>query len=465
MPLLSSARSRRSRWALGVAGLALVIGLRPAVAETLRDALAEAYDTNPRILAERANLRAIDEDVPQALSGYRPTINVTGSEGRQHIDNHPANKVFGPPSINDWPGTIDAQLRQPLYNGGGTVAKVAKAEDTVTGERARNLATEESVFFSVIEYYYDVLQNTAIVDIDRQYEKSLRQLLQATRGSYRIGALTRVDVQQTEAKLEGVTAQREVDKGKLETSRANFERFVGHPPEALSEPTLRPVIPKSLDDAVRIAASNNLSVIAAQYGERSAHDAVAASEAQLLPKLSLVMQKQFQTGTSIPGVDTNSQSVLVQLTVPFYDAGLAWSQSRQAIQRVGQAEDETDGARRRAVEGAKQDWQVLQAARRAIGALAAAVKADKLAVQGVRAQQRAGARTIFDVLLQEQQLYTDETTQAKTLHDLYLSEFNLALQVGRLTAADLHLKVKLYNVRKHYDSVRDKLIGLDSDSN
>ncbi|MDE1904603.1 MAG: TolC family protein, partial [Alphaproteobacteria bacterium] len=252
-----------------------------ARAETLPEALADAYNTNPQVLAERANLRSIDEGVNQALSGWRPTLQFNGAIGKQQFENTPNTTQQQPEGYNT-PRSLDFKLIQPVYQGGQTVAKTAAAEDTVRSERAHLIAVEGNVLFSVISAYLDVLRDQSVVDLDRNSEKVLQETLDQTQAQFRSGLVTRTDVAQAEARLQAAHAQRQQDEGTLQSDRANYARFVGHAPENLAPPTLRPEIPATRDAALNMAALKNPNVVSALFSEDAARDQVAATEAQLL---------------------------------------------------------------------------------------------------------------------------------------------------------------------------------------
>lgn len=456
----------RTSLAAAAAALLCVAASHRAHSESLEQAMGIAYATNPQILGERANLRATDEEVPQALAGYRPTISLQTEVGRQHVENDPLN-LSGSKPINDYSSTVTAQLTQPLYSGGGTVAATSAAENAVIAERATYKSIEVQVLFGVATAYYDVLRDESWLAIDREYVGALQELLGGARGAYESGALTEVDVAQAQGRLESGTAQLQTDGGQLEADRGEYEHAVGHLPDALHEPTLKLAVPVALNDVVNRAATNNPTVISDQYSERSARDQVAQSEAQLLPSINLILERNVANSTVASGgpavgIVQNTTSAMVQLTVPFYDAGMTWSKSRQQIELVGRAQGRTDNDRRAAVQSARQAWEVMTNGRNAEKAYTNAVAADKNAVEGVRQQQLAGARTILDVLTTEQQLFLDERSLATAHHDEHVAEFNLAGQIGMLSAEDLHLNVQLYDVSNHYNSVRDKLLGLDS---
>ncbi len=451
-------------------GLALIALLWGALAtsgaraETLKDVLVEAYSTNPQILAERAKLRQIDEGVPQALSGWRPTVTLSGQAGREHQDT--SSQDFGTTSFVGSTSTLQASIDQPLYRGGQTVAKTATAEDKVSAERARDLATEATVFGFVIQYYFDVLRDTAIVALDAQYEQALRQELEVNTGRQGLGELTRTDVLQTEGRLETATAQHRADEGTLQASRANYARYVGHPPAAaLSEPAMQPSLPADRDDVLKLSSTSNMNVVAAIFDERAARDTVAAIRGRLLPSLDLLVGAQRETSTlnTQNGQTVTRAAVTAQLTIPLYDTGNGsgdvYSLTRQAIDAVGQALHTADDARRQAVQAAVSAWDTVMATRAQIARLEAAIRAEEGAVEGLRREQLAGARTITDVLDAQLELSGGRIALARAQHDMRIAEFIVAQQIGNLTVGDLGLPIEPYDVRTHYDMVRDKWLG------
>ena len=451
--------SSRHRLFAGCALAALLFAASGASGETLNDALVDAYNNNPQILAERANLRATDENVPQALSGWRPTVTASSSIGAQRLDNSPSS-VINPGMVKTVPRIADLNINQPLYSGGRTVALTAEAEKAIEAERARNIAVEESVFLSVVQAYLDVVRDQATLELSINNEQVLRRQLEATNDQFRVGAVTRTDVAQAEARLAGATASRQQAAGNLQVSRANYQRAVGHAPAGkLDQPGLRPVLPANRDDAINLASLKNPNVIAGIYTEDSARDAVDATRDQLLPTVNLIGDLNRTNDTVLYGRQTTSASVIARVTIPLYEGGNVYSQTRQATEVVGQRKGQTDDARRAAVQGATQAWEQIVSGRAQVVSLQSTIKAAEIALDGVRQEATVGSRTVLDVLNAEQELFTDRVQLVTAQHDLAVAEFTLAQQVGRLTAADLHLPVKLYDVDTHYRSVRDKWLG------
>ncbi len=474
--------------ALGAA-LTTIAGV--AGAETLQDALSEAYDTNPQLLSERAHLRAVDENVPQALANWRPTVSFSGSAGAERQTNSPyeptityalANPGCAPltpctkpyiplsipsslPALNNvTPNTVAVTVSEPLYRGGRTVAQTAAAEKTVESERARLQVTEESTFFSVIQGYLDVVRDQATLELAISNEQVLHTQLQSTQEQFKVGTLTRTDVAQAEAQYASAIASRNQAEGNLQVSRAEYERAIGHLPGKLSPTKTRPILPATREEALNLAATKNPNVIAALLAEDAEREQVKVIRGQLLPTLSIVGAYERLNDVAFPNSDTVNASVEAQMTMPLYEGGSVYSQTRQAIQTVGQLRGVTDDARRAAVQGATQAWETIASGRAQVKALTESVTAADVAFRGSQAEQRVGTVTILQVLITEQTLFSTRVQLVSTQHDLALAEFNLAQQVGRLTAADLDLKVKPYDVNEHYHAVRDKWLGFGSGS-
>ncbi len=439
------------------AAISLLLSSGSAGAESLIEALVDAYNSNPQILAERANLRATDETVPQALAGWRPTVTFTGSVGPQRVTSAPPSVISS--NFNSIAQTYDVNVTEQVFNGGRTVAQTAQAEKTVQAERARLVATEETVFLSVVQAYLDVVRDQATLGLAINNEQVLRKQLEATSDQFRVGTVTRTDLAQAEARLAAATASRLQAEGNLQVSRANFERAVGHPPEKLSQPNFRPVLPTTRADAIHLAATNNPNVIAAIFTEDAARDQIEVTRSQLLPQVAIVGDVNRQVDTIFPNHETTTGSVVARVTVPLYEGGAVYSQTRQATEVVGQRYRQTDDARRAAVQGATQAFEQVASGRAQVVSLRATIKAAEIALEGVRQEAMVGSRTILDVLNAEQELFTDRVQLVTAQHDLALAEFTLAQQIGQLTAPDLKLPVKLYDVDSHYRSVRDKWLG------
>ena len=456
-----------------IAGVVVGLTAVSTQAQTLTDALAEAYNTNPQLLAQRALLRATDEQVPQALSFWRPQVTFTGQVGlnTSALQTPPVS-----PSLNGLgqivfssdrrhiitrPDLVQFQAIEPVYRGGRTVAQTRQAINTVESTRAQTLAVETSVFQAVAMAYLDVVRDQALVEVDRNNVDVLRKQLEATQDRFRVGEVTRTDVAQAEAALAQAQGTLVTQQGTLEISRAEYVRAVGHPPGRLMLPRERPVLPATREEALSLATNNNFSVISAKFAELAARDNIDVVRGQLLPQISVAgtLARSYDQSATFKGALLNSAQITAQLTMPLYEGGAIYSQTRQAQQTVGQRRSQVDDARRAAVQTAAQFWSTLQAARASISSFAAAVRAAQIALEGTQQEALVGTRTVLDVLIQNQTLLQTQSQLVTAQHDAALAEFNLASAVGRLIAPELNLPVRLYDMEQHYREVKDKWIG------
>jgi outer membrane protein len=463
------ARHRMAAALATITGGGLFFAALAAQAQTLTEAMAEAYNSNPQLLSQRALLRATDEQVPQALSGWRPTVTFTGNiTGNRTAFNPGPTAVAGITvspgmfSFNTYQSNqLTVQATQPIYSGGHTVAQTRVAIQTVQSTRAMTLATESTVLQSVAQAYLDVVENQSLVEVNRNNVKVLREQLTATQDRFRVGEVTRTDVAQAEASLAQAIGNLVSAEGALAQARAEYVAAVGKPPGILVLPRERPALPATREEAQTLAANNNFNVISANFAELAARDNIDVVRSQLLPQISLVGSLDRSAAPSVTISDSieYSASLGVQMTMPLYEAGAIYSQTRQAEQTVGQRRSAVDQARRLAVQTATDAWEALKSGRAAVISFAAAVRAAQIALQGTQQEALVGTATTLDVLIQVQTLLTAQSTLVMAEHDTALAEFNIAAATGRLIAPELHLPVKFYDMDAHYREVKDKWAG------
>jgi TolC family type I secretion outer membrane protein len=449
-----------ARCALALTGavLAVVAGAAPAAAQTLTEALSYAYNSNPQLLAQRALLRQTDEGVPQALSNWRPTVTFSGQAGY-------ARGELAEGSTNAYSTffsrQLDLRIAQPVYRGGRTEAQTRQAINLVQSARAQTLSVETTVFQAVSQAFFDVFRDQTLVEVNRNNEAVLKKQLDATRDRFRVGEVTRTDVAQAESSLAQATANRIASEGQLQVSRANFTRAVGHPPGRLVLASERPVLPATRDEVLALAATDNFNVISASFAEAAARDNIDVVRGQLLPQISVIgdLNRSYSPSITIHTAREDTASVTAQLTMPLYEGGQIYSQTRAAEQTVGQRRSQVDDARRAAVQSATQAWETLMSARAAVASFGAAVKAAQIALEGTQQEALVGSRTVLDVLISEQQLFTTQSQLVGAQHDASVAEFNVAAAIGRLVAPELKLPVQLYDMDKHYNAVKNKLFG------
>ncbi|MDP3414744.1 TolC family outer membrane protein [Falsiroseomonas sp.] len=432
--------------------------IAPAAAQSLQDALALAYANNPTLQAARAQLRAVDENVPQALAGWRPTVQVAGSIGT--AQGRSTNTAAGVrTNLDRNPAALQASVTQPLYRGGRTTASTRRAENQVLAQRARLLATEQQILSDTVNAYVAVIRDQEEVRLNINNEQVLTRQLQATNERFRVGEITRTDVAQAESRLAGTRAARADAEGRLQQSRASFTRLVGQPPQRLVAPQPLRVPLATAAEAGTLAGQNNPNVVAALFDEAAARDLVDVNFSTLLPQVSLNGSTFRNDNNAQPDTRATGSQVTANLTVPIYQGGAEYAQVRQARQSAQQARQLVDDQRRLATQQATSAWETLTAARAQVDSVRAQIRAAEIALDGVQREAVVGSRTTLDVLNAEQELLNARVSLVRALANVITASHSLAASVGRLTARDLSLPVQIYDMEAYYNAVRTRWAG------
>jgi TolC family type I secretion outer membrane protein len=346
------------------------------------------------------------------------------------------------------PKSYGISVTQPLYRGGRTEAGTERAKNEIQAERARLIATEQQIFLDTATFYVNVIRDQAVVELNANNELVLQQQLQAAQDRFRVGEVTRTDVSQAEARLASVIADKQAAEGQLRSSKASFTPIV---PLQL--------IPTSLEEARTLAQANNPAITAAQYDEGVAKLAVDEVRGELLPTVSLVGDVSRRHDQQIGVERTSSASVTVQVSAPLYEGGSTYSRVRSAKQTAGQRKTDIDTQRRSAVEQATQAYEQMKSAQARIESLAAQIRANEIALEGVRQEAVVGSRTTLDVLNAEQELLNARVSMVRSKRDEQVAAYSLLSATGRLTARQLGLAVPLYDVEENYRAVDGKWLG------
>lgn len=438
----------------------------PGAPRTLAGALAATYLGQPALQAARAQLRSTDENVPQALSGWRPTVVMAGTLGygdgmSRQISSASGESVFLNANTARQIATAQATVTQPLYTGGRTQANVNRANNQVFAQRAALIAQEESSLSDTVNAYVGVIEAQELLALNINNEQVLEKQLEATNDRFRVGEITKTDVAQAQAALSQATAQRETAEGNLQTARATFQRVVGYlPPGNLIEPQPLALPVHTAQQAATIAAENNPTVIQALFNDAAAKDAVDVAFAALLPQVSLQGQIFEQRNASLRSSELNGYQILAQVSVPIYQGGAEYSAVRQARQTEEQTARLVADARRTAVQSAVQAWQTLAAARASAASTRAAIHANAVALEGTEREAIVGSRTTLDVLNAQQALLNSRVTLVQNLAQVVTASYQVADALGRLTARDLRLNVPLYDDTAYFKAVRNRWFGL-----
>jgi len=441
---------------------ALVLVAPPARAGWLdpafSGALAHAYLTNPQLATERQRLREIDEGVPRALSGWRPTVQLDGDAGASAVfdtidrRHQPERRV---------PQQAVLSLTQPLYTGGRVRAQVAQSEALVRAQRAALQASEAAVLLEAATAYLDVARDQAIVALNANQSGVLERSLHATAQAFAAGAVTETDVAQARARLADQRAATARVQGQLAVSRAVFEQQVGEPPGLLSIPDTRLRLPAGRDAVLRRVEAANFDVSAARLSLQASRAGVDIARAGLLPRISAVFEgaRVKETDVQLQHQRDHIVEGRLQLSVPLYQGGAVSAETRQAKEAALRTALQVETVLRAARQQAMTALDTLAASQVRVAQQRVSIAANVVAERGIARQQSVGARTVLEVLNAQQELLTARVNLATALRDAYVAGLQLLAVTGGLSAAGLDLPVPIYDSERHYRGTRDRWYG------
>jgi outer membrane protein len=459
--------------ALAIAFLAMG---ESANAQTLEQALTAAYVNNPTLNAQRAAVRANDENVPKALSGYRPTVVGAASAARTNVTTVTQPEILTtslPPPFNSiavpatrtnatlWQPSLSVTVTQNLYNGFRTANNVRAAEAQVRQTQETLRSTEQQVLLDAVTAHMNVLRDEALLQLQQQNLASLGEQQRAAKDRFEVGEVTRTDTALADAAYAGGRASLIQAQSNLNISRSIYRQVIGADAGKLSPG--RPVeqmLPRSYDLAITDGLQRNPDVVSAQYAVDYAALQVKVAEGALLPTVNAqgVLQKANETTTQI--AHENEASVGLSATAPIYQGGAEYAAVRQAKEVLGQTRIQMDVTRDQVRALIVQFWSQLEAAKASIQAAQTQVNAQQIALKGITEEYKVGQRTISDVLLAQANLVMAQSTLVNSQRDRVVASYAVLGSIGHLDMNSLGLQVATYDPEEHYRQVRDSWGGL-----
>jgi outer membrane protein len=456
-----------------IAASVAVVWLLPApssevAAETLESALVEAYQSNPQLNAQRAQVRATDENVPQALSGYRPRVAVTATLGEERTfitEQQPLPNGKLTTSLkaaqNFATYSYGATATQTLFNGLQTANRTRTAESQVMGAREGLRVLEQTILLNAATIYMDVLRDSGNVEIQQSNVTALRQVLEQTNKRFSRGDVTATDVAQAKTQLAAAEFALLNAQYTLTAAKGQYEAIVGVPPRNLqpAAPVDR-FTPKSLGAAYQIGATQNPNITAAMYGVDVAYLQVKVNEGSLYPTLALQASVQQAQNPAVLVLNEFNAAGIAQLTIPLYQGGGEYSLIRQSKESLGQQRLNLDLTRLQVRSNINQAWAAVEAAIRQLQKAKEEVAAAETAVNGMLKEILVGERTTLDLLITQQNLVNARTSLIQAQHDRVVSSYALLAASGRLSPTVLGLATQIYDPQIHYQQIRDAWIGV-----
>ena len=453
---------------LATAGAFAVAATDHATADTVNSALIQSYQNNPQLNAQRSAVRAVDENVSIALSGYRPRLTATSSISEFYQDTLsrvPAAtgnryvRTVGENAV----GVIGLTGTQTLFNGFQTGNRTRQSEAQVFAARETLRTTEQTVLLSAVTAYMNLLRDTAILELQRSNVNVLEATLRQTRDRFNVGEVTRTDVAQSESRLAQGRSQLLTAESNYTTSKAQYRQVIGVEPGTLAAGT--PVdrfSPRTLAGAIGRGLTENPAVTTAAYNVDAATLQVKIAEGALYPTFTAQtnVQKQYGSTNNFNTLQTFSASIVGQLTVPIYQGGSEYATIRQAKETLGQRRLDLDTARDQVRSNVVQAWGQLEAAKAQIEATTAQVAAAEIALNGVREEARVGQRTTLDVLNAQQDLVNARVALVTAQRDRVVASFTVLSATGALSPQVLGLRIENYDPVVHYHQIRDTWFGV-----
>lgn len=451
---------------------AFALALTPALlfshaasAETIFGAMAKAYENNPDLNAARAGLRAIDENVTIAKSAMRPQIAgvAQADAARTVFDRRISSGLFGPKikTQDSFTSSYGITITQQIFDGFQTLNRVKSAEANVLANREALRANEISILLAAAESYANIARDQQIVSIRKQNLAFLREQLSAANARLEVGEGTRTDVSLAQAQLAEAQSLLVAAVARVKQSEAVYVQIVGTAPTGIKQPSpASRGLPRSLDQAVATGMREHPSILAAQRSVDAAGYNVKAAEGSMLPGVSLQGDVFKSVNDSGGSNDNVTGSVTARVTIPLYQGGAEYGQIRQAKETLGERRILVDSARMDVQQTIVSAHAQLEAARAAISANQAQIRASNLALSGVIEERNVGQRTTLDVLNAQQNVLDARESLAIAQHTAVVSSYALIAAMGRLTVTGQNLRVAEYRAEEHYEAVKDKWFGL-----
>lgn len=442
----------------------------------LEDALVESYKSNPRLMAERQRLFAIDETLSQANANFRPRVRLEGegvtqkSQWKLPLDTSFAQQItsFNGGSFKHGMYTTTSTLssraakliaEQPLYRGGRTIAQKKAAYHAILAQRYVLQSVEQDVLMDVIHAHLDVVATQSILSLQQKTEAVLRKHLEATKVRLDVGEVTNTDLSQAEFRLAGAKAERIKAESDLKNARSNYERIVGFVPTSFDFPKIRPQLPAALQECLDIAEKENPLILASRENEISSGHEVRLIKGELLPSVSLRGELTQANNQFIKNSRNRNAGIFLNVSIPLYSSGSVEARIRQANHNQSQKGYEIERARREVREQTERSWDQWVASKAQIEARKAEVASSEIALNGVINEQKAGARSVLEVLDAEKEALRAKVDDVQAKRDEMLAAFLLLPAMGRLNVAFLGLKVEPFDSVSHFKEVRSKWFG------
>jgi len=452
-----------------IAIIILLTGLSPslAMAIDLQDSMVAAYQYNNQLKAQQSDLLSSQEQIPEAYAGFMPQAGFSGDVKRGGSYNL-LTQGIGSGTLYHSDNSRDLIVTQPLFDGGGTIAQVKHAYNDVASATSNLQVVEGQVLLNAITAHMEVVRTVEILDLSRENEEVLKEQLDSSQQRFKLGEATKTDVSQSEARYSRAISDRTKAEGDLAAAIANYKNYTGRAGDKSIDDAagfIKPQVagiklPDTVDQALDLSFKNNPSLTAQIYQEKASENQISVAYANLSPSLSLRGVLARETDSySVADIHDNESTVEVDLNFPLYQGGAEYARIRAAKKDRDANKFLVEQRKDNLRANVTKSWEDTLTARASIKSYSDAVKAAKVALDGVRKEQAVGARTVLDVLNAEQELFQEKINLATAERDEVVAVYSLKFYIGELTAKALSLPVKVFNTETALKRTQFKMIG------
>lgn len=456
---------------LKIALIVLCLISNTTFATTLSDALVQAYQNNPELIAAREKLKATDEQMYRAISGFLPTIQYAARKTYQKNDTDltasttnigQTQAVKTSPWNHNKRRTTDVNIQQNLFNGGQDVMAVRIAKYTIEAAREELLATEQKVLSDAINAFLGVIYAKQVLEINKENVLAYEKRYEAIKERVLAGVDKQTDLAKTAAGKADAYTNLTVASGNYESSLAEYIRVVGEESSDLVIGENLGQIPANQMELLSKSLLTNPSLMSVMLQQKAADIGVYSNAARLLPTVDIGgnIGKSWQKDSAAATQPyTNSKTAYIQVSVPIFNKGLEFSYTREASAKAANLKYIVRNTKSAVTQESSRMWNSYVGTLESSKSAAEAVKASSIALDAIQQSYDEGVDRLTDLLDAQQDLYFYKTKLAKVIYDLGVSRYNLLTLIGTLNAKDLALPTKIYNPATNYDKVKFELIG------
>ena len=428
--------------------------------QTLYDTLSKAYNNSPLLKSHRFKLEAINEELAKALSKNRPQVNLSGSVGSDETTTVNTSGIES--TKNNNPKSVTLEIQQNLYDFGRTKSLINIADNSIFAQRADLRNQEQEILLEASRIYLALLASTEINKLAKNNLLLLQKHYQATEDRFKLGEATSTDLSLAKARYYRARSDEIKSRGGIEKERSKYFSLIGiEAPKKLYFPQIKIALPEKLKDITKETLQGNPIIIASGFRKKLSFIKISSAASELLPTLDLNLSAQNAWAPNTFFDEYENYKMEFNLKIPLYLGGYNYSNIRQKKKEAMQSSKVLDYNIKKILKEVEILWIEFKSLEAQIVSINSAIKANEMAVEGVKKENEVGSKILLDVLDAEQDLLEEKVEAVKVERDKYITIFNLMAFMGKLSSSELNLDVGVYDLDKNYDAVKNMWLGFE----